>query len=167
MQIREKSGQTLVEPVTIDEFKTYIGYSESDQDEIISDLLTACRVWVENYSGKSMIEKTYQVSYSIFDEIQSGWYGIPIAPVDSITSVELAGTAASYDKKHFDEQVKPIGIFDDMEIEYIAGVHNQFPALKSAVYRIAANMFTNKRDTTTDNELKVDFTTKKLLNSLP
>ena len=87
MQVREKTGQNLTEPITNTQLKTYIGYTASDQDSYLTSLITAVRKQVEKLTSLSAIEKTYQVFFNEYDS-NDGWYTLPYAPVKSITSVQ-------------------------------------------------------------------------------
>ena len=96
MQVREKSGQTLVEPVDNDDLKTYLGYTQTDQDDIFDMLLTAVRKWVENYTGLSAIAKSYEVFF-IPEDSFDGWFNLPFTPFDEITTVTLDTTVLTSD----------------------------------------------------------------------
>ena len=55
MQVREKAGQTLTEPLSLDDVKTYLGITETDQDVLIETFITAARKWVEKNTSRSVI----------------------------------------------------------------------------------------------------------------
>ena len=102
MQVREKTGQSLTDPITNTQLKTYIGYTASDQDTYLTSLITAVRKQVEKITSLSAIEKTYQVFFNEYDS-NDGWYTLPFAPVKSITSVQSNGSDIVYDESGMTE----------------------------------------------------------------
>ena len=100
MQVREKAGQSLTEPVTAAEMITYLGLDTLSTDEttIMQAMITAARKYLEDYTAKSVLSKSYEVRFYTEDKI-GDYYELPFSPVTSITSVEVSGTAIDYDEK--------------------------------------------------------------------
>jgi hypothetical protein len=146
MQVREKTGQTLTDPVTAAELKTYLGYTATDQDSYFADLITSARRWVENYTSLSAVSKIYEVFFEVGDDL-NGWFTLPYAPVSSITSVHLDGDDVTYEEKGMTEvSIYPYWVptFEGLNVEYIAGATDQIKVLKDAIYAICAATFKNK-----------------------
>jgi uncharacterized phiE125 gp8 family phage protein len=75
-----------IEPVTLDEAKEHLGVLVSDDDDLITALIIAAREFVENYTGRKLIEQTIQ--YTLPDFPLEGVIYIPSSPVISVDSVE-------------------------------------------------------------------------------
>lgn len=72
------------EPVTTADFKTWIGYSGSDQDTIFGNLLKTARLWVEEYLSRQLITATYTLKLDSFPVVE---LFLPRPPIQSITSI--------------------------------------------------------------------------------
>ena len=155
MQYREKAGQTLTEPVTVAEFKTYSGYSGSDQDTLLGELITSARKWFEEYTGFSVISKSYEVRYYYEDAVDD-YFELPFSPVSSITSVEISGTAIDYDERGLDViSIRPYSTIiassstDEkyIDVEFIAVADaTQIKQASTAILRIVLDWFDNRKD---------------------
>lgn len=171
MQVREKAGQTITEPVTANEFKTYIGYTGTDQDTLIGEMIKAARLFLESRCSFSAISKVYQVQFERSD-CNNGWYRLPMAPVVSIDSVEIDDTAVSYESKGLDtieiypEKYLSTGTADNLlDVEFTAGASNALAKL--AIMRIVSDIFNYREDFAGDvNIADLSFDTMKLVNSL-
>ena len=177
MQVREKSGQTLTEPVTTAEFKTFSGYSGTDQDSLISSLITSARQFLENETGLSCIPKSYQCEFYrydvYFDELdQLGWFTLPFSPVTSITSVTIGGVATTYSQKGLKrveicpDQVISTGTTNNaIAVEFIAGESNT--QIKNAILRIVSDMFNNREDNVSSVSMAMlSFDTRRMIANL-
>ena len=97
MQHHEHSQVTVAptnEPVTLDEAKTHLRVTHSNDDAYIYALITAAREWVEDYTGRSMIEQTRTY---LLDSFPSGddFIVLPRSPIKSVTSVVYVDTAGA------------------------------------------------------------------------
>jgi uncharacterized phiE125 gp8 family phage protein len=73
-----------VEPVTLAEAKLYLRVDTSNDDTLITDLITSARQMAENWLRRSLITQTWKLSYD--DGIpQMVW--LPMGIVSSISSV--------------------------------------------------------------------------------
>lgn len=52
-----------IEPVTTAEAKTHMRVEISDDDTYIGTLITAAREWVEDYTGRALIDQTWQLKF--------------------------------------------------------------------------------------------------------
>lgn len=175
MQVREKALQTLTEPVTASEFKTYIGYSGSDQDSLLATMIKSARLFLESECGFSCISKVYQAEFEKSDAVD-GWYKLPFYPVTLITSVEIGDTAVGYEEKGLKvKEIKPDVLFQTipilgtglniLQVEFTAGESSDLA--KMAIYRIVADLFNYKEDFVSGvNIAYLSFDTMRLVNSL-
>ena len=72
------------EPVTLTEAKLYMRIDNTNDDTLISDLITAARQEGENWLRQSLITQTWKVAY---DDAIPQMVRLPMGPVNSISSV--------------------------------------------------------------------------------
>lgn len=88
-QITEVTAPT-VEPISLTEAKSHLRVDISDDNTLIGTYITAARQYVENYTGRSLVWRTYRAYLPCFaDEII-----LPQRPISSITSVYYYDTAS-------------------------------------------------------------------------
>jgi uncharacterized phiE125 gp8 family phage protein len=83
-------GLTLVtppalEPVTLAEAKKWLKVDVSDDDDLISELITAARQAIEEEIGRQLITATWRLSP---DGLYAGPIYLPRPPLQSVTSVQ-------------------------------------------------------------------------------
>lgn len=61
-----RTADAATEPVTLSEAKTHMRVSHSDEDTLISGLITAARQWVEHFTGRSFIDQTWRLTLDAF-----------------------------------------------------------------------------------------------------
>lgn len=83
MQIKETVTGT--EPVTATEVKNYLKVDFSNDDTLISDLITGIREQIELFTGLSLVEK----SIEYFDEVIDDEIKLPYPEHDAITEVKI------------------------------------------------------------------------------
>lgn len=83
MQIKETVTGT--EPVTATEVKNYLKVDFSNDDNLISDLITGIREQIELFTGLSLVEK----SIEYFDEEIDDEIKLPYPEHDAITEVKI------------------------------------------------------------------------------
>jgi len=184
MQVQIKSGQSLTEPVSVSDFKTYAGYLQSDQDDLIGQLITAARELLEEETGLSCIKKVYEVEFDRFDMIgddlsgigyngyDMGWFRLPFSPVTEITSVKIGGVDTTYDQRglkvidiHPDSVIQTGTTNNTLAVEFIAGASNK--RIMTAISRITKELFENRKDDMTDVSISsLNFDTQRLISSL-
>ena len=79
------------EPVTLLEAKDHLRVDGPDDDALISVLITAARKWAEEYTGRQFVTATW-------DWFLDGFcpsFGVPIPPLQSVTSVKYLDTAGA------------------------------------------------------------------------
>lgn len=184
MQVREKSGQSLTEPVTTAEFKTFTGYSGTDQDSLIASLITAARVFLENETGLSCISKVYEAEFTRWDMIaddltkvgysgwDAGWFRLPFSPVTVITSVKISTVTTTYSQRGLKViEIKPDNVIQTgtsnnvLQVEFTAGASDYLA--KNAILRIASSLFNNREDDVSGVSMSsLNFDTQRLIASL-
>lgn len=150
MQVRIKSGQTLTEPITAAQWRSYSGYSDTSFDTLIGTMITAARLWLEDHTGRSVISKSYEVEFDKSDGYEN-WYELPFSPVTSITSCEIDSTAVTYSERGLDVvEIYPDSVIgtgttnDSIDVEFIAGLTDERAVL--ALYRIVTDLFDVRKD---------------------
>lgn len=112
------------EPVTLDEAKTWLRVSHSDEDTAISSLISAARDVAEKYMRRALVTQTWKISADLpsnkyGSSLPDGTYNLPISvlngdlptevdlpykPIQSITSVQTydtANTASTYSSSNY------------------------------------------------------------------
>ena len=79
------------EPVTLLEAKDHLRVDGSDDDALISVLITAARKWAEEYTGRQFVTATWDWFLDGF--CQS--FSVPIPPLQSVTSIKYLYTAGA------------------------------------------------------------------------
>ena len=85
-RLLKRVTDATVEPVTLTEAKLYMRIDTSDDDTLITDLITAARQTCENWLRRSLINQTWKLS---FDYVIPRLVGLPMGPVNSISSVVI------------------------------------------------------------------------------
>jgi len=175
MQYREKSGQTITEPVTVDEMLTYLGIDslDDDNDIMVSNMIMAARKWLEEYTGLSVVSKSYESRFYTEDEWDE-YYELPFSPVISITSVDISGTVVEYDEKGLDRKyIRPQqsivtnAVSDEayLDVEFVAGNENE--QANMVIRRIVTDMYNNRMDNLPASpNAGLTWTTMKLIETL-
>lgn len=88
MQIRYSN--IGAEPITSTEVKAWLKVDYSDDDTIISALITQVREIAENVTGLALVSKTIEY-FEDDEDILSDWIKLPYPEHDGITEVELDG----------------------------------------------------------------------------
>jgi len=183
MQVRIKTGQTLTDPVTTAEFKTFSGYPGSDQDTLIASLITAAREMLEDETGLSCVSKVYEVEFDRWDMISDdltkvgyqgwddGWYRLPYSPVTVITSVEIGGVSTTYTQRglktveiHPDVVVKTGTTENTLAVEFTAGEANT--KCKNIILRMVLDFFNHRDDNEAGSYAALSYDTKRMISSI-
>lgn len=183
MQVRVKSGQTITEPVTAAEFKTFIGYSASDQDTLIASLITTAREFLEAETGISCVSKIYEVEFDRWDQLSddltgigfsgwdNNWYRLPFSPVTLVTSVKIGTTTTSYTSRgqkvmdiHPDSIIQTGVSNNILAVNFTAGEANT--TIKNAILRITSDLFNVREDQLSVSMSTMAFDTQRLIANI-
>jgi hypothetical protein len=129
-------GETVAEPVTLQEAKDWCRIDVPDDDALITSLITGARIICENYSGLSFVTKT--VTAVLVNGL--GNIDLPYGPVaGAVTYTEIDGTAITgYDISD--------GRLDRFKASYTAGYGTLPQNLKTALLNQIAWMNQNRGD---------------------
>lgn len=158
-----ESGDDPTEPVTLDEAKEWCRIDVSDDDDIITELITAARTICEQYSNISFIPRT--VTARLKNEL--GGIYLPYGPVtgDDPVFTDDEGIEAAVDA------YKVVGVlfkavktpFTEMTAVYTAGYTALPLNLKKALLNQIAWMYSNRGD---DETASVSEQSKLILNQV-
>lgn len=170
MQVREKTGQSLSEPITASDFRAFTGLTDTTQDTYIGTLIKASRIWLENHTGRSIISKVYEVEFDREDGLDN-WYTLPFSPVTLITTVKIGGVAVDYYEKGQKEvEIYPLSTIstgttnNTLDIEFTAGASDDIA--KQCIYRIVADLFNVRYDAQGGAGTMITWDTMKLVDQL-
>jgi uncharacterized phiE125 gp8 family phage protein len=94
-----RTAEPTVEPVTLDEAKLHRRVDHSDEDSLISSLITAARQWVEEFTGRALVAQTWRLT---FDNWPDGPYALlprpPLMAIESIDYTDTDGVTRSVDE---------------------------------------------------------------------
>jgi len=191
VQYRSLTRQTApaVEPVTLSEAKAHLRIDSSDEDTLISTLITAAREWCEEYLDRSLIHQQYVMRLDSFPyEIE-----LPRPPMatsgtttaltltytlgDDSTAV-LAATEYRIDRnstpgvvRQLREGTWPANLDDQnaITVTWWAGYGSSGSsvpaAIRSAMLMLVAHLWRNREMTTEAALSEVPMGTKALLDS--
>jgi uncharacterized phiE125 gp8 family phage protein len=92
-----------VEPVSLEEAKRWAVVQNPDDDQLVADLIVACREQMEADLGQALVTQT-RTAY--FGSFPAGWgeIGLPYPPLQSVVSVQytaLDGGTATVDPSNY------------------------------------------------------------------
>jgi uncharacterized phiE125 gp8 family phage protein len=175
----------LAEPVTLQQVKDYCRVSTSDEDTLLTELITVARMWCENYMRRSVMPQTWVL---MLDRVpcEKSWQVLPMGEVSSITQVRyknsdnawvvLDPTLYSFDQ-YADPQRFIFGdtpdVSDDeipvFEITYVAGFADAdaVPAdIKNAIKAMVSHFYNFRGIAITGTIVqKVPMMVQSILNS--
>jgi hypothetical protein len=137
------SNESLVEPVTLPEARSWLKLDVSDDDTIVTELITVARQQCEGFLNISLISRTVTAWLQIgLDEIR-----LPYGPVKTITSVTnyKGDPIAGYQVKY--ELFKALDPCTEVKTVYDAGFNGSIPKqFKTAIKEQIAWLYTNRGD---------------------
>jgi uncharacterized phiE125 gp8 family phage protein len=150
---------TIMEPVTVADTRTFIGYDADDQDDVIRKMITTAREWLENRCALSLVNKQY-TAYFEKSDARNGWYELPVAPVLSTPALVVAVNGVTVTAEEMGQSVKrvrPAVIYGTigvgatssnwyMEVTFNAGATNN--TANEVIKKIVTTMFNNREEGT-------------------
>jgi uncharacterized phiE125 gp8 family phage protein len=74
------------EPLTLNDTKLYLRLDNTDEDTLVTNLITAARITAENWLRRSLITQSWKIAFD--DGIpQSIW--LPMGPINAVTGVTV------------------------------------------------------------------------------
>jgi uncharacterized phiE125 gp8 family phage protein len=134
------------EPVTLADAKGWLKIDVTDDDTLLTDLITAARQDCENYLNISLVDRTVTAWLQIgLDEIR-----LPYGPVNEVTSVTNSATGEAiegYTLKY--EMFKALDPCSEVKTVYTAGFNGGLPKhFKIAVLSQLAYQYEHRGDET-------------------
>lgn len=135
--------EDVTEPVTLEQVKSHLAVTASDDDVYLTLLIKAARGAIEKYTGLSLVEKTVTVTLDNYE----GDYSLPYGPVIG-TPVVLDGDGDEVDST-FSGTLHPnlaTPKSAGLSVSYVAG-YDVVPAdLKLAILHEIAYQFQHRGD---------------------
>lgn len=156
------NSTTGSEIVTLQEVKDYVRIDTSADDTIIETMITAARIWCENYIGKDIVAK----NRTFYLEEVDLRFTLPFAPIASITSVTSKEVAVGYNTYGLDDTIIEIKSLpaDEVKVTYITtGLTH--PIIKKAILQLVATYYDNRSDYIEGNITETPTSTKNTLQS--
>lgn len=151
------------EPVTLAEARAHLRLEATEEDALLTALLTAARVMLEAETRRAFVTQDWRL---ILDDWPATWIALPLAPVAAVTSVKVAamsGAMLALDPAFYEVDAKgepprvaakrgqawpmPATRLGGIEVDFTAGygAAASVPApLKQAVLLLAAHWFENR-----------------------
>ena len=107
----------LVEPVTLTQAKEWMRVDGTDQDDVITDLITDARVWAEEYTRRAFIDRNLDATFDRLPPVGADLY-LPFPVVSILLSVSYDDTA---------NLPNTIVIDTDVEVEPLFGLVRVLP----------------------------------------
>lgn len=160
------------EPITLTEAKLFLKADTTTEDDLITDLITSARKWIEDYTGKSMAVKTLTVMFWDFldDETEFDLPYPPHASITSVSEVDEEGTATAltlnsgyYKKGLTDFTIQPVQSYEPAyKVVYITG--SAFDdTVKKAMLNLIADFYENRQNEKEESNSPIQMNTKAIL----
>lgn len=127
---------TVTEPVTLQEAKDWCAIDVSDNDALITSLITAARIICENYANLSFIKRT------VTAKIKNGLGGL-VLPYGPVIGTPTAKDSDNADITDFDLDNSYSG---NITVTYQAGYETLPQNLKTALLNQIAFLYENRGD---------------------
>lgn len=137
------TATTGSEIVTVSGAKDFIRIDTSDDDTLIGNMIEQARLWCENYISRDIVAKT-RVYY--LEEADSR-FDVPFAPLASISSVTVDGTAADYNTYGVYDEVILLDSLPakDIKVTYTTEGMND-GLLQQAILQLVSTYYDNRAD---------------------
>lgn len=151
LKINSTTGDELI---TKSLAKDFIRVDTTADDDLIDKMIVTARVCIENYLGKDLVAKNRTVYFPYV----GGRIDLPFAPVASISSVTVDGSAANYESKGLDNEILELNELPAKEVKvtYITSgiTGDQFD---HALLQLVSTYYDNRSE----------FITGKAVNEIP
>lgn len=160
----------VAEPISRTEAKLHCRIDHSTEDDLVDSLIRAAREYVENYTGRRLMEQTWKAFY---DEFPSKFY-LPTAPVQSVTHIkytDINGTQTTWSTTYWEANIyeEPAEIelkysqsypivtlktVNPIEVQFVAGytsAANVPMPIRQAMYLLIEHWYRNRGAVTVGN----------------
>jgi len=138
------NSTTGTEIVTTADVKLYSRIDTTADDTLIARMITQARIWCENYVSRDIVAK----NRTYYMDSTNGIFDIPFAPVSSISSVTIDGTASTdYTMLGLDNETMELdgGAAPNVKVTYITtGLDDSL--LIQAILQLTATYYDNRSD---------------------
>lgn len=153
-----EKGYIIAEPLTVAELKSWMKISFSDDDVLISELISSAREYLEQYTGLSLAQREITCICDLEDD-----FDLPYGPVASITDV-YKRWGSTWEDAEVDIDYEQIGdifrvYFQGMyKIVYVGGYSDLPFALEQDIKNLVAYGYQNRGiNFSNENSSIVDF----------
>lgn len=119
------------EPLTLAEAKLFLRVDGSEEDALVTDLITAVRVAAEEYLRLSLITQSWKLSFNDCAPVETYLPRGPVTAITSVTAYDRAGASttvssgnyyldAAHDTLVFDAQI----VSHRVDVVYVTGYGN-------------------------------------------
>jgi uncharacterized phiE125 gp8 family phage protein len=159
--MRKVFTEPTVEPVTLEEAKTYLKVDSEDDDTLITGLIKAAREVAEHYTKRTLCSTTWQATFDSFSAIMY-LYGSPVKAISSIKYYNTAGTLTTLASTVYNVDIvsDPARVFlasgqswpatdlrlGGIVVEYTAGYTTVPETIKAAILLILGHLYENRQD---------------------
>lgn len=134
------SAESATEPVTLAEAKNFMHIGFDENNDHITELITAAREWVEKLAGVSLIARTITCTVQVAHSIE-----LPYGPVTTTREAFLAAnTNIPADNLTEGQFPRIIGLNGRYKVTYTAGYIPVPKLLKEAVLNKIISMYENR-----------------------
>lgn len=149
------------EPVTLAEAKLHLRVDATDEDTLITTMITVAREFAEHYTGRALAPQTLEMA---LDKFPKDRIDLDMPPVTSVTSVKYTDTAgveqtvlatdyslSTYGESRqislADSKTWPStqDIADAVRIRYVTGYTTAPKAVKSAMLLLIGHLYENRQ----------------------
>lgn len=150
IKINSTEGSEIVLVATA---KDYMRVSTSEDDNIITRMITQARIWCENYISRDIVSK----NRSYYMPETNGIFDLPFGPVSSISSITSDGTAITYSILGLDNESIELdgGPAEKIKVTYITtGLSDAL--LQSAIMQLTSTYYDNRADFASDQKSNIE-----------
>lgn len=137
-------NDAVTEPLSLTEAKAWLKINFSTEDALISSLITSVRVWLEQFTGKTLTSKKYTAYITVNDYGYD--FDLPYGPVNSITEVYDKDAESVVDTANYELYGGKLRINynGEFKVTYTAGYGSCPDALVQDMKRILAWSYQNR-----------------------
>jgi uncharacterized phiE125 gp8 family phage protein len=153
------------EPVSLAEARAFLRLDQTEEDDLLTTLITAARLMVEAASGRLLVDQAWRIVLDRWPD--GGEIRLPLSPIGAVTAARVydalgvaqpvAATALELDRAADPPVLRIVGEVPEIgrlrgaiEIDLVAGfgpTAQSVPALlRQAVLRLAARWFEHRGD---------------------
>lgn len=170
------------EPVTLTQAKEHLRITHTSDDQLVEQLVTVAREYVERRSGFRLMTQTLDCYYNAAPDLV---FELPVGPVQSITSIKtydaadveatLSGSTYALDAASLPARVSvdawPTGLrsYNAVVVRVVAGYASAsaVPAtLRHAILLLVGELYERREDATTDRLALVPLAASRLIAQL-